>query len=217
MALAHRALTLLSLAAACSLASAPARGALVTIDFEGLKGMSFQPSPQVERFAELSDFYLASDGLLLTSTAGFVALVELGEGHAPSGVNGIGGVDDGGRLTYSADHPIVGTFFNPLNPIEPAATASIAVRADHWGEGEPLLLLAYDIEGSLLGSDTAIDLDGAALLVEAEGIHRFVFIGSDRFGGSALDDIAFAPLSVIPEPAAALLLPALTVLARRRR
>ena len=51
--------------------------------------------------ARLSD-QLRSQGVSFSSTAGYVALVNLGGGHATSGVNGIGGVNAAGALKYNS-------------------------------------------------------------------------------------------------------------------
>ncbi|HYE14562.1 MAG TPA: hypothetical protein VD968_09000, partial [Pyrinomonadaceae bacterium] len=68
----------------------------VLITFESVTGITttaaYPDGSLVPAGARLSTQLQMSDGLSFSSTAGYVALVRLGSGHATSGVNGIGGV-----------------------------------------------------------------------------------------------------------------------------
>jgi hypothetical protein len=134
------------------------RGQFVTVDFEGFSGMSFFGGTPVPGSAQLSSQLLSSHGLLFSSDSGspFVAVVALGANHATSGVNGIGGVDRDGLLSYGTALRI--EFFLPSNPAVPAATDFFSVRGDLIANGNhPVTLEAFDVSGGLLGRMTQID------------------------------------------------------------
>src|SRR5688572_221428 len=78
-------------------------GQPATVDFENFSGMSFFGGTPVPGFAQLSSQLLSSHGLLFgsESSSPFVAVVFLGANHAVSGINGIGGVDSSGLLSYA--------------------------------------------------------------------------------------------------------------------
>jgi len=63
--------------------------------------------------AQLSEQLLRSHGVVFTSESGmpYVAVVNLGLGHATSGTNGMGGVDAQNRLQYTT--PVRANFFLP--------------------------------------------------------------------------------------------------------
>ena len=56
-----------------------------------------------------SDQFLSTLGVSFSSGSPYVAAVGLGEGHATSGINGIGGTTPGGFLTYDGVFPIIAT------------------------------------------------------------------------------------------------------------
>jgi hypothetical protein len=193
-------------------------GAQTTIDFEGLGSTSLSGS--VPESAQLSTA-LQGQGVRFSSGSLFVAVLQLGAGHATSGALGIGGTTPGGDVSF--DSPIFIEFLNPANPAQRATTSSVSIRADHLGSGLPIQLNAFDVFGALIGSSTVTDSGGATLSVAASGIQRVEVIGN---GTAAFDDLSFGaltpvPASVTPEPATLALLGtgmlALGWAARRKR
>src|SRR5205823_3393253 len=79
--------------------------------------------------AKLTDQF-ASRGVLFSSGAGYAAVVNLGDGHAYSGTNGIGGSTSGGTLSYGAGEPVIITFVSPTNRNVPAITDYVSARVD---------------------------------------------------------------------------------------
>lgn len=205
--------------AACVMLAASTAGAATIIDFDAFDGMPFEPSPQawVESKARIADDLLASHGIRFDSPGGYVAVVDLGVGHAPSGRRGIGGVTPGGLLTYNHQFMFGGSFFTPGEQQKPASTDFVSVTVDRWGEGQPVALLGFDQHERLVAIDLAIDLAGPTLRIDAEGIHRWLFRGSDAFGGTAIDDVAFGRLRAVPEPASFAAIALLAAIGRRRR
>ena len=82
----------------------PTNGELVTVDFESLTGMTYMPGNAVPAFARLSNQLASAQGVIFSSKSGapYVAVVELGYGHATSGRNGIGGVTNDNTWLYTA-------------------------------------------------------------------------------------------------------------------
>jgi hypothetical protein len=68
-----------------------ARAELMVIDFEGLSAMTFISGNPIPPSAQLSDTFLFTHGVRFSSGSPYVAVVDLGVGHATSGTNGIGG------------------------------------------------------------------------------------------------------------------------------
>lgn len=104
--------------------------AQVVLDFEGLSTMSNAPGAAIPVTARLSDQFLATVGASFSSGSPFVAVVNLGAAHAPSGVNGIGGSTAAGALTYSGSPLFTVTFFDPMNTAVQAVTDFVSVRGD---------------------------------------------------------------------------------------
>jgi hypothetical protein len=165
---------------------------LMVIDFEGLGAMPFfdiqNPIPPS---AQLSDAFLSTHGVRFSSGSPYVAVVDLGDGHATSGANGIGGSTLAGVLTYDRQFPIVVSFFDPSDPSRPAVTDFVLVRGDLHGGGQSITLNAFDVDGNFLTSFTTTDDGGATLFVAAPGIHSVQFLGTQDEGGVALDDLTF--------------------------
>lgn len=179
--------------------AAPAVRGDVVIDFESFTGMSNIPGSPVPSASQLSAQLLTTDGVVFSSDSPFVAVVDFGGGTA-SGINGIGGVNASGDLDYGAS--IDAAFFLPASPATLAVTNFVSVRADLIGLGGLITLQAFDINGSLLTTDTEVDTDGPTLLVSAAGIHSVRFFGSTATEG--FDDFSFGPLQAaqaVPEPA----------------
>jgi len=185
-------------------AAGQARAELMIIDFEGFGTMPFfDVQNPIPPHARLSDAFLFTHGVRFSSGSPFVAVVDLGVGHATSGTNGIGGSTPTGVLTYDRNFPIVVTFFEPSNPSSPAVTDFVSVRGDLHGEGQSITLNAFDVDGNLIVSFTTTNVDGVTLSVSAPGIHSVQFIGTEDEHGVALDDLTFnsvTPANSLPPP-----------------
>ena len=106
----------------------------VTINFEGFSGMRFDSGFPVPASSQLSNQLLLSQGLSFRSeSTPYVAVVNLGVGHATSGSNGFGGADPSGNLSYTT--PIRIEFFLPGSSGTPAATEFVSVRNDLSANG----------------------------------------------------------------------------------
>ena len=171
----------------------------VNIDFEGLPAMGNYSGNPVPASAQLSSQLLSTYGASFTSesSSSFVAVVNLGAGHAPSGVNGIGGVDSSGLLSYATPFDVA--FFLPSDTSTLAVTDFVSIRGDlYFGSNQPVRLDAFDANGTLLASDTTIDNHIFTLSVSHAGIHS---IRVSEFDHVAWDDLSFGVLSVaVPEP-----------------
>jgi hypothetical protein len=171
----------------------PLKSTKVIIDFENFSGMGFAAGNTVPAFARITDRY-ASLGLLLSSARGYAALVELGTGHAVSGVNGLGAVNASGQLDYES--PIELRFISPTNSSLPAITDYVSINIDRlhtMGSGH-YLLEAYDITGQLIASVTGVDANSPPAILQVAGIHRVLLYGS---GSTAFDDLIFDPIEVV--------------------
>ncbi|HEY2882601.1 MAG TPA: hypothetical protein VGJ15_09210 [Pirellulales bacterium] len=179
--------------------------AAVTIDFEtvpGVTAVGFSAGTGVPPSGQLSS-QLLSDGVVFGSTtAQYVALVDLGSGHATSGVQGIGGVTPTGGGNAVLDYsPIFVTFFLP-NTATTAATDSVSIKIDQIPIAGNVFLKAFDINGNLVGSDSELDTDQRALTVAAAGIHSIEFYSESQT--VAFDDLTFGdPLVEVHADAAA--------------
>lgn len=87
-------LTALAVAVSALFCPPPACAEPVTVDFESLASMTYWSGNPVPSATRLSTALLDSYGVVLSSESvnPYVAVVNLGVGHAPSGHNGIGGV-----------------------------------------------------------------------------------------------------------------------------
>ncbi len=189
------------------LLAVPSYGQALTVDFESFSGMSFFGGTPVPASAQLSSQLLSSHGLLFRSDSDsqFVAVVALGANHATSGVNGIGGVDSSGRLSYGTAFAI--EFFLPSNPAVPAVTDFFSIRGDLIANGNHAVTLqAFDASGGLLGSMTQIDSQPWTLSFAGAGIHSVHISQAPVEFSAAFDDITFHSLAAVPEPATVALL-----------
>jgi len=169
-----------------------ARAQLVVIDFDGLSAMPFfDIQNPIPANARLSDAFLLTHGVRFSSGSPYVAVVDLGVGHATSGTNGIGGSTPTGALTYDHHFPIVVSFFDPSDPTQLAVTDFVSVRGDLHGAGQSITLDTFDVNGNLIASFTTTDVGGATLSISAPGIHSVQFLGTQDQGGVALDDLTF--------------------------
>lgn len=198
--------------------------AQVTLDFEAFSGMSNSPGAAIPAGARLSDQFLGTFGASFRSGSAFVGVVNLGTGHATSGTNGIGGSTAGGALTYSGSPLFTVTFFDPANTATQAVTNFVSVRGDLAPAGGAITLQAFDVNGSLIGSDAENDAGGTTLSLSLAGINSVRITGT---GSVAFDDFRFNQVvavagGVAPEPAtialfAAGLLPVVGIIVRRRK
>jgi hypothetical protein len=179
----------------------------VTVDFENFSGISFFDGTPVPGSAQLSSQLLSSHGLIFNSDSGspFVAVVSLGANHATSGINGIGGVDSSGSLSYSTAFRI--GFFLPSNPSTPAITDFVSIRGDLIANGNhPVSLEAFDMSGALLGTITQIDSQPWTLSFSGRGIHSIRVSQAPSTFSAAFDDLTFNALVAVPEPSTVVLL-----------
>ena len=170
-------------------------------DLPGMMGMGFLDGTPVPSDARLSSQLQLSRGVSFSSIAGYVALVNLGIGHATSGLNGIGGVNAANNLNYNS--PVIITFTVPGDPSTPAVTDFVSIRGDNFPAGISgcppavggcAMMEAFDINGVLLGEKVAVpDEPGLTLSVSIPGIHsiRLTQTRSDI----AFDDLRFNPLT----------------------
>jgi len=194
-------LALAVLVPALVLASGERAGAGV-ITFEsvpGVTGMAFLDGMPVPLDARLGAQLQLSDGVSFSSIAGssivgYVALVNLGSGHATSGVNGIGGVDAANTLRYNSS--ILITFTLPGDPSSPAITNFVSIRGDQFAVvGGSATMEAFDVNGLSLGSVTAADvMGGLTLSLPMPNIHS-ILITQATGSLIAFDDLTFNPLS----------------------
>ena len=183
----------LVVASAVLLSAGDARAVL--IDFEGLSSMTFYNGNPVPTTARLSTQLLETFGVRFSSTDPYVAVVALGSGHATSGTNGIGG-SRSNFLSYN--DPVTISFFDPLNPTHMATTNSVSVRADLWGGGPSISLVAYDQFGAQLAGMTVADRAGPLLSITTPGIQKVIFYPTSCCGTAGLDDLSFGPLNPVP-------------------
>jgi hypothetical protein len=187
---------------ACLLLSVAIVGAQpVTIDFESFTGMTFVSGNPVPAASQLSSQLLFSRGLNFSSeSTPYVAVVALGSGHATSGINGIGGVDSSGLLSYAT--PMRIDFFLPGSPTTPAATDSVSIRNDLIANGtEPVTIEAFDVSGTPLGRATMVDDHPFTLSLSVPGIHSVRISEGPSAQAAAFDDFTFnSALIAVPEP-----------------
>jgi RHS repeat-associated protein len=168
-----------------------------TINFDSIVGMVNIPGATVPVNAQLSDEFLLSDGVIFSSESSYISVVDITTGlplgHTSSPFNGIGGATIDGRMSYSS--PIIGKFFLPSNPSVKAVANFVSVETDTWGVGTPVKLEVFDLQGTLIGSMSALDIDGPTLSISVEGIHSFSITGN---GTSGFDDLTFGPLTSDP-------------------
>jgi hypothetical protein len=115
----------------------------ITLNFEGLPSSGFHAGGPIPNAAQLSTQYLTTYGVSFTSGSAYVAVVNLGVGHATSGTNGIGGSTPEGILTYAQQYPITATFFDPSNPAVAGTTDFVSLRGDLIGLANQLVTLTH--------------------------------------------------------------------------
>ena len=173
------------------------------ITFENIPGMtpmgSFFDNTDVPPDTPLGSSRLGtqlqlSAGVSFSSEAAYVALVNLGSGHATSGIAGIGGVTAANILKYNS--PMIITFTMPGDPTIAAVTNSVSIRGDNFpntsGRGFATME-AFDVNGVLLTSVTVPDAVGFTLSISTANIHSVQI--TQTLSDIAFDDLHFNPLS----------------------
>ncbi|MCA2701868.1 MAG: DUF4347 domain-containing protein [Microcystis sp. M179S2] len=126
---------------------------ITILDFEsplpqGLSSVSFWQFTSVPSTAKITNQY-APSGVLMSG----VALINLGLGHAASGVNGIGGIGSESSVDYDA--PLTFQFVSSVNSSTPAYTNYFAISPDLWGgSGNNVKITAYGFDNTILGVTT---------------------------------------------------------------
>jgi hypothetical protein len=181
--------------------------AAVDIDFENVPGVTamgdyFDGMFVVPPESRLTNQLQLSRGVTFSSTAGYVALIFLNahgtDGHATSGVNGIGGVDEFGVLRYHS--PVIITFTLPGDPTTPAVTDSVSIRGDNFPNSNGFAMMeAFDVDGVLLKTTGWVpDTAGFTLGISVPNIHSVRI--TQTLSDIAFDDLHFNPLSRIGQP-----------------
>lgn len=179
----------------------------VFVDFETVPGVTaltgFNNGLNVPVAARLTTQLQMSKGAAFSSTAGYVALVRLGLGHATSGLNGIGGVTASNALAYIS--PVVITFSVPGSPSTPAVTDFVSIRGDRAAGSGSMTMQAFDVNGAPIGTVTVPDSStGPTASLSIPNIHSIRITQTQ--GNIAYDDLRFNPVTAAavagPAPAA---------------
>jgi hypothetical protein len=189
--------------------------ALTILDFEaplpvGLTAIDYHQGIVVPDSAKVTDQYIDM-GVRISDAA----LVELGPGHAPSGINGLAGIDQFGEINYDA--PVTFSFFSPLDGTTPATTDYFGYSPDLWGYSyNEITLTAYGLDDSIVGqisyTETGIFDPASPLTISGIGyFHKITIDSTLQYtyrGGIGIDMVRFEDLQVnsIPEPSTLLLL-----------
>lgn len=159
------------------------------ITFEGIAGIipMSNSGVLVPAAARLSAQLQLSQGVRFSSTVDYIAVVNLGVGHATSGANGVGGVNVSNVLSYAS--PIIVTFTVPGDPSTPAVTDFVSIRGDLAPGAGTATMEAFGLNGILLGSVTRPDIAGGALSLSIPGIHSIRV--TETQANIAFDDLSF--------------------------
>ena len=182
---------LVSLCSALAVSPSPMHAQQVTIDFEALAAMSFLGGSPVPESAKLSNQLAEVYGAVFCSDGGapYVAVVELGPGHATSGVNGFGSVTTDDILSYATPTRVY--FVVPSSPGTTGTVDFVSIRGDlRTASFGTVTLEAFDQGGTLLGSDIQIDFNPVTLTVRHVGIHSIRV--TQETGSVAFDDLTFS-------------------------
>lgn len=156
------------------------------------------------------------------------ALVVLPSRSAPSGFNGLAGIDGNGRIDY--DTPVSFSFFAAGNDGVLGTTDFFGYSADLFGSsGNIITISAYGLDGLLVGQASYTETGNFTTPLTISGVGQFHSVTVDQTlyntssGGIALDLVQFGNISIaaIPEPQTyAMLLAGLSLLgfmARRKK
>jgi serine/threonine protein kinase len=179
----------------------PAQTQRIVVDFEqfnGINQMGFPEKGTVPDYAKLYKQLLDSYGVIFTSGSPFVVVFCYYRG-IPSGTNYIWGSAPDGTATCSSDYPIKISFFKPGDSSIPAYTNYVSVQPDLLGNGKPISLKAYDLNGDVVAECTKPD-SGLKLEVSTSDmkIHYVKFFGHAEHNsdGVGIDDLTFnAPVN----------------------
>jgi hypothetical protein len=182
--------------------------ATTVITFEevpnGLAPMVNSPGTAIPTASQLTNQYLALNGVSFTSLAGHAALVNHGSGNPTASVpNIIGGTSASGVLDYNA--PITISFFDLSNTSTFATTDFFKIQGDWFplGSGQ-VFATAFGSTGNILGStsdtdDKVFGVSGPVLQFNFAGIHSVTISGNN--GTVGFDQLEYGNLTPVPEPA----------------
>ena len=162
--------------------------------------MGNSPGAPVPANAQLSNQYLATDGVTFSSVSPYVALGFFGSSSSPAG---IGGVTSDGLLSY--DVPVNIAFFLP-GTSTPAITNFVSISGDpSIIANQNATFSAFDVNGALIQSVTQLEgsTPNNTWSLSDPGIHSVSFSGGNQgqpFGsgtGIALDDLTFNPSATL--------------------
>jgi hypothetical protein len=151
-------LALLSLTALLSFHST-SHALPILVDFEeftAINQSTFPPGGMVPESAQLFTQLLDSYGIVFTSGSPFVTVVSYYR-CVPSPTKYIWGSAPDGTATCHSDYPVTITFYKPGDASVKASTDFVSVHADLCGNGLPITLKAFDINGNLVASNTKPD------------------------------------------------------------
>jgi hypothetical protein len=190
---------------AFSLAAAAHATTMITFEElpNGLTAMVNTPGAAVPTDSQLTNQYLASNGVSFTSLAGYAALVNHGLGNPTASVpNIIGGTTANGALDYNA--PITISFFDVNNNSVVAVIDTFKIQGDWFplGSGH-VFATAYGAAGNVLAStsdtdDKVFGVSGPVLQFSITGIHSVVISGDN--GTVGFDQMEYGALTTVPEP-----------------
>lgn len=169
----------------------------------GLAPMVNSPGTAIPTASQLTNQYLASNGVSFSSLAGYAALVNHGLGNETASIpNIIGGTNLSGGLDYNA--PITISFFDLSNPAIFATTDLFKIQGD-WvplGSGA-VFATAFGASGNILGSTSDTDdkvrgVSGPVLQFNFTGIHSVTISGNN--GTVGFDQLEYGNLTPVPEP-----------------
>jgi hypothetical protein len=162
----------------------------VLLDFEGLPSVSGASGTPIPANAALSNQLAAASGVVFSSINGapYVTVAGLGNGHAASGLNGIGGAAADGTISYPTGIRI--SFVNPTNTALYRTVGAVSIKTDLFPDtAGTVTLAAYNAGGQLVGSDTKPDTAPQTLQVSAAGI-AWIELSSTQ-GSAAYDDLSY--------------------------
>jgi len=165
----------------------------VTVNFETVAGVTPGPiSGTVPATARLSNQLQPTYGVSFRSLdKPYVALVNLGVGHATSGPNGIGSVSATDTMAYST---MAITFSMPAEAAVAAATSRVSIRGDRNAIAGTATLEGFDVNQQSLGKVTVNDIAGGLTLeLVKPNINSIVLTQVSHTIG--FDDLIFEPLS----------------------
>ena len=176
------------------------------IDFEaplpgGLTPNNYISGSPVGLSSELTNQY-ESLGVIFSTFGGapYAALIDL-TGQAPSGVNGIGGVNSAGDVDYSQQLDI---FLVVPGTLLPAVTDLISIQGDEEPIPGNVFFSVYDVNGNLINSGVQADSAGGTYSLSGAGIHEFrIYSETDTVAFDNLSfDVPAAPVggATTPEP-----------------